>query len=157
MFPATHPKAGQPTNFAHRVIAAINKFGDHQLKLHTIRGNYELWSKRFEQIDAGKACLSIRVWSGKPYHSKQVEIARLTELDDIGLQRLQFIPDGSLFNVMTSIDFRVYRMPESLELTKTIAANDGLSFEDWKEWFFGDGKFDYRKPLAIIHFTKFRY
>lgn len=158
VFPATHPRKGEPTNFKVSLLKALYIHNPiAPIKLYTIRGNYELWRKRFEEIDAGDACLSIRQWSGKPYHSKQVEIARLTELDGIGLQRLQFIPDSTTFNVMISIDFRVRRMPESLELIKTIAANDGLSFEDWKEWLFGDGKFGYRKPLAIIHFTKFRY
>ena len=37
---------------------------------------------------------------------------------------------------------------------ENIAYNDGLSFEDWKEWF---KKYDISKKLAIIHFTKFRY
>ena len=35
-----------------------------------------------------------------------------------------------------------------------LAKNDGLSFNDWFYWF---EKYDLSKPLAIIHFTKFRY
>ncbi|MBQ9637447.1 MAG: hypothetical protein IJV36_06090 [Prevotella sp.] len=35
-----------------------------------------------------------------------------------------------------------------------LANNDGLSLEDWREWFKG---YDLSKPLAIIHFTSFRY
>lgn len=35
-----------------------------------------------------------------------------------------------------------------------LANNDGLSKEDWQEWFRG---YDLSKPMAIIHFTKFRY
>ena len=35
-----------------------------------------------------------------------------------------------------------------------VLSNDGLSFEDWEDWFRG---YDLSKPLAIIHFTKFRY
>lgn len=31
---------------------------------------------------------------------------------------------------------------------------DGLSFSDWYDWF---RKVDLRQPMAIIHFTKFRY
>ncbi len=34
-----------------------------------------------------------------------------------------------------------------------IAKNDGLSFEDFCEWF----KVRNKKPMAIIHFTDFRY
>ena len=32
-----------------------------------------------------------------------------------------------------------------------LAKHDGLSFEDWREWFKG---YDLSEPLAIIHFTK---
>ena len=35
-----------------------------------------------------------------------------------------------------------------------LAANDGLSFNDWYEWF---KAYDLNKPLAIIHFSEFRY
>jgi hypothetical protein len=35
-----------------------------------------------------------------------------------------------------------------------IPQNDGLSPEDFKEWF---KKYDLLEPMAIIHFTKFRY
>jgi hypothetical protein len=173
VFPVKHPRKGEPTYFKEKmhngllwdkgenVGYALNPSysipGDIQLKLHTIRANYALWQKRFEQIESGEACLSIRQWTGKPYASKQVEIARLTNEDGIGLQRLQFIPDGSLANFMTSIDFRLHRMPDSLNLAHQLAKNDGLSFADWKEWFFGSQNYDFRKPLAIIHFTSFRY
>ena len=157
-FPVTHPRKGEPTGFQHKALAAINHWEDHELKLHTIRANYLLWSKRFEEIMKGEACLSIRQWTGKPYASKQIEIARLTDDDGIGLQRLQFIPlNGDLGNFITSIDFCCHRMPEALNLAHELASNDGLTFADWKEWFFGSGKYDFRKPLAIIHFTSFRY
>ena len=39
-----------------------------------------------------------------------------------------------------------------------LAKNDGLSLEDWQEWFKAHEKDTvYDKPLAIIHFTNFRY
>ena len=164
-FPAKHPRKGEPTNFdaqvlnsvwsAHNMSLRYLKFG---IKLHTIRSNYELWSKRFKQIDEGKACISIRYWIGKPYHSKQFEICKLTKEDGIGLQRLQFIPlNNDLGNFITSIDFRCHRMPEALNLAHELASNDGLTFADWKEWIFISSKYNISKPLAIIHFTKFRY
>ena len=151
-FPAKHPRNGEHTNFdtkvlnavwrAHNMNCVVPKYG---MKLHTIRSNYDLWSKRFEKIDAGKACLSIRYWSGKPYHSKQFEICKLTKEDGIGLQRLEFY-NGCLQQPILSSGMTI--MAESL------ADNDGLPFESWKDWF---RKGDISKPLAIIHFTKFRY
>ena len=174
-FPATlHPRKGEPTYFKEKmhngllwekgenVGYALNPSfaipGGIQLKLHTLRGNYNRWYKIFEQIYAGEACLSLRVWSGKPYRSKMIEIARLTKDDGIGLQRLQFLPgpEGTMSDFRLSIDWRLRNHDEALELAHAIAKNDGLSFADWKDWMFGNGQ-DFRTPLAIIHFTNFRY
>ena len=164
VFPVKHPRRGEPTFFKEKAFETIMYERNNTMpenwpgKYHTIRANYMLWQKRFEQIEFGDACLSILQWTGKPYRSKQVEIARLTREDGIGLQRLQFIPlNGDLGNFITSIDFKTHRMPEALNLAHQLAEKDGLSFADWKEWFFGSGNYDFRKPLAIIHFTKFRY
>lgn len=154
-FPATHPRKGQPTFFKHQLINALKMdkedvpiYGiphrgmpNERLgrKLHTIRANYPLWKKRFEQINRGEACLSIRQWTGKPYASKQVEIARLTKEDGIGIQRLDLkaIGDHSL-----------------IHSSKIFANNDGLTREEWIYWF---ENYDLSQPMAIIHFTKFRY
>jgi hypothetical protein len=147
VFPSGHPRAGEPTLFRSKVEAAVNGLlGQWRKKIHTIRGNYPLWQKRFEQINDGKACLSIREWSGKPYHSKQVEIARLTKEDGIGLQKLTFSNMYGLLGASAWID-------DKFTLKDTLAFNDGLTFDDWFDWFKGLYHFD----LAIIHFTKFRY
>lgn len=142
-FPATHPRHGEPTGFEHKVIAAVAGWDDHWLKIHTIRANYELWRKRFEKIERGEACLSIRQWMGKPYASKQREIARLTKEDGIGIQKLEYnFTECTLHIGWLLLD------PE------TLANKDGLTRQDWENWFKG---YDFTQPLAIIHFTKFRY
>lgn len=156
-FPATHPKAGEPTGFEHKLHAAINGWSDHAyLKLHTIRANYPLWAKRFEQIERGEACLSIRQWTGKPYRSKQVEIARLTNQDGVGIQQVNINLD--CYDVHKVVDWFI---PDPKIETAfswfngtAIAYNDGLLIQDWVNWF---KDYDLSKPLAIIHFTKFRY
>ena len=144
LFLSKHPKCGQSTNFKYM-------FEKH-IKIHTIRSNYELWAKRISEVMEGKAQLSIRQWSDKPYRSKQELLATLTKNDGVGLQKLMFIPDanGNTTWNRYAIDGHYLSVP-SLE---TLANNDGLSLEDWKAWF-RDAKFD--KPLAIIHFTGFRY
>lgn len=151
VFPTTHPRKGEPTCFKEKVLAAINCYGGW-MKYHTIRANYELWKKRFEEIDAGRACLCIRQLTGKPYASKQVEIVRLTREDGIGLQKFEFTPDvnGNILWNWFSIDGS-FKMHIS---SKDIARNDGLEYKDWQDWF---KNYDDSKPLAIIHFTKFRY
>jgi hypothetical protein len=147
VFPVTHIRKGEPTGFKDAFLQGQNDVFDG--KHHTIRANYDLWKKRFEEIDAGKACLCIRQWSGKPYNSKQVEIAVLTKEDGIGIQKLCFNEDrdGKKSLILFTIDGK----PNNRLF---LAKNDGLSLEDWEEWFKG---YDLSKPLAIIHFTSFRY
>ena len=119
------------------------------VKLHTIRANYPLWEKRIKEIQTGNAVLSIRQWSGKPYRSKQVEIARLTAEDGVGIQKLSFDKDR---DGVSSLKF--FDINEKYIDWEILANNDGLSKEYWQEWIRG---YDLSKPLAIIHFTKFRY
>lgn len=133
-FPKTHSKSGQPTGFPLAI--------KHCEKIHTIRGNYELWAKRIKQVEDGKAVLSIRVWSGKPYNSKQVEIFRYDNTWGVGIQKLE--------------NFRSHLAPTiggNYFDWMDVAKNDGLSFEDFYEWF----KYAKDEPMAVIHFTKFRY
>lgn len=157
-FPATHPKAGHKTYFKTKLVkAGIIPFDYHeytivpdgpQYKFHTIRANYPLWAKRFEQINRGEACLSIRQWTGKPYASKQVEIGRLTKEDGIGIQMLTFYNnDIEQFNLPEINDDHTWHLED-------IAENDGLDIFSWLDWF---KDYDLSKPMAIIHFTNFRY
>lgn len=159
-FPATHPRHGQPTYFKEKIANAIYHMrhqevfepgepSDGDEKYHTIRGNYDRWYKIFEQIYAGEACLSLRVWSGKPYRSKMIEIARLTKDDGIGIQKLEFVPCCGIIGATVVIE------GEDKFMSKiTLAANDGMTHDDWLDWF---KSYDLSKPLAIIHFTNFRY
>lgn len=150
-FLSKHSRAGENTDFAHMFENGLYlkpeglKICRH--KIHTIRGNYPLWKKRIEEVQNGKAVLSVRQWTGKPYRSPQETLATLTHKDGIGIQQLNFSQrkDGAVW-----IDYPA-RMIDNLEL---IANNDGLSYEDWAEWFKDSDK---TKPLAIIHFTRFRY
>jgi len=151
-FPVKHKRAGFQTLFKEKLNNAINYERSHReyigftprTKKHTLRANDDLWVKRFELIERGEACLSIRIWSGKPYASKQIELCRLTKEDGIGLQKLQFFR-GSL--CYPTIDGKPCDCTE-------VAANDGLSLDDWLDWF---RSYDISKPLAVIHLTPFRY
>jgi hypothetical protein len=141
-FPKNHKKSGLPTNF----IQKINSLS----KLHTIRGNFLLWQKRFEKIEKGEACLSIRNWTGKPYNSKQVEVFNLKNTDGISLEKLEFYEDK---NGVANLKYPLInnKFEPNIDI---IAENDGLSLSDFKEWFKG---YDLSQPMAIIHFTHFKY
>lgn len=152
VFPVTHNRSGEPTGFKDKFLAAIKQDGEWW-KLHTIRANYELWKKRFEKIEKGEACLCIRQWTGRPYRSKQVELARLTHKDGIGIQLLK-IDKFPIEDSTAWYGFVDGYTQNHNEFFEKLAHNDGLSFADWYEWFKG---YDLSNPLAIIHFTKFRY
>lgn len=153
VFPKGHIREGDPTFFKEKIttkhfpMAIKLQSGVYRIitsrKLHTIRSNYQLWARRIAEIQAGRAVLSVRQWSGKPYRSKQIEIALLTARNGVGVQRLELTD----FTNPTNIDG--YSVT-----TFTLALNDGLNWEDWKEWF---KDYDLTQPLVIIHFTKYRY
>ncbi len=158
VFPTGHKRSGEPTKFraafqSGQTCSKCKKRNPAMctgecfsgLKIHTIRANYPLWLKRITEVQQGKAVLSIRQWTGKPYRSQQKELARLTMEDGIGLQRLTFSREMCNFEV----DSKGYAIHAG-----TLAKNDGLSYNDWVEWFKDTAL---SQPLAIIHFTKFRY
>jgi hypothetical protein len=163
-FPKTHKRAGEPTCFVEKILSEqiacglISKsevekyepfsmfvFNTDEPKLHTIRANYPLWENRIKQVQKGKAIISLRYWSGKPYNSKQIEFCQLDKDSGIGIQGLQMTALGWFVNGYDS-DFT----------TKDFAKNDGLTPIDFSEWFRGKISID-MEPMAIIHFTHYRY
>lgn len=135
-FPKTHKKNQYLTGFEHKI--------EEKTKIHTIRGNFELWRKRFDEIEKGNACLSVRIWTGKPYKSTQQEIFRFDKSHGIGIEKLFF--SGSL-------EYPLVDEFERINI-EVLSKNDGLSLTDFKDWF---KCYNTENPLAIIHFTPFRY
>ncbi len=162
VFPTGHKRAGEPTKFraafqSGQTCSKCKKRNPAMctgecfsgLKIHTIRANYPLWLKRITEVQQGKAVLSVRQWTGKPYRSPQEEIAVLTSEDGIGIQKLYF--NGSCYTKDGCIPIPMVN--KSVISYRKLAKNDGLSAKDWLEWFK-----DYdTEQMAIIHFTKFRY
>lgn len=136
-FPSYHCNAGWPTLFLEMIA------GGNGGKIHTIRNNWELWQRRIKAVNEGKAVLSVRYWSGKPYKSKQVEFLRLST-DQVGFQKLE----------RTILGYFIDDVDSDIT-TALLAKNDGLSTADFIKWFKGILPFD--KAFAIIHLTKFRY
>lgn len=139
-FPSYHKRKGDNTNFIDQLMLNYKK--------HTIRGNFQLWKKRIQEVQKGEAILSIRYWTGKPYRSRQSVICELDNKFGVGIQRL----DKMCFVNNTAF------IDESSEgyipaMLNELALNDGLSLEDFKEWFRKPNE----EPMAIIHFTGFRY
>jgi hypothetical protein len=156
-FPKGHPKAGQPTFFVEKILncyrdnfqlpdsfkpwidsyAALLKGEDYlkavaikELKPHTIRPG-----SRFKPGDM----VSLRVWSGAPYRSKQIEFAQVEvkrtwsiEINNrFGAASFEGVIDGKIFAQLHYGNDRDLNKDGLIKL----AANDGLELEDFVDWF----------------------
>lgn len=139
-FPVSHPRKGEPTGFA----AKIGK-----TKLHTVRANLALWEQRILEVQRGNAILSVRRWTGRPYASRQEVITELGDANGVGIQRIDFDSTNG-----TTSPFDSFKIDGKPGDSRELARNDGLSHDDFLAWF---ERYDLTHPLAIIHFTQFRY
>jgi hypothetical protein len=156
-FMSDHPLKGHPTYFKHKIllpresqhtIDSVKEFYDWSPKIHTIRTNYAYWARIAGEVNAGRGILSLRQWSGSPYNrkhdgSKPVEFLQLTKM---GIQEFKLTKELGMIH----IDGRVM----SIEDHGKIAMNDGLSQQEFYDWF----KFGRKETEGcVIHFTDFRY
>ncbi len=137
VFPKYHPKAGQPTYFVEQIYNSIymDKSGDwsdapgdtsnYVVELeHTILGRKHHTIRNGNRWKVGDK-FSPRVWSGKPYASKQITIAEDLEIKQIFNFSKDLISDKWYVNgvEMSSV--------ERIDL----AENDGLLYKDLLAWF----------------------
>lgn len=135
VFPVYHTKKGEPTFFVEKILKSINSskiqsklivqdalsiFNSENYlgcnpKNHTIRSG-----NRFKKGDF----FSPRVWSDKPYKSKQIilfEDVEVLKVWNIEIDENKcFYIEGKLLSV---------------GYEKILASNDGLSIEDLESWF----------------------
>ena len=156
-----HPRAGEPTYFAEKFFKGQGKYRaeiDEEFgrllipKIHTMRANYGMWAKRIAEVQRGEAILSVRVWSGAPYRSAQVTLANLDHTSGLGVQELRFMSKSIYSPYIGPID--EYTVSINFSDRKILSDNDGLSLDDWQDWF---ASYDLSEPMALIHFTPFRY
>ena len=155
VFPAKHPRAGEKTYFYAQIQNALFPGTEMSMKdgmakkLHTIRENYELWKKRIDEVNTGNAVLVLYEWADKPFRSKTRELFIFDKDSGISVQKitLGFIDDIASVEEVENEKANYYNI-------NIIAENDGLSEQDFRDWFKG---YDLSAPKAIIQFTKFRY
>ena len=158
-FMKDHPRAGEPTYFREKILSALNRdeelvatcFQKPPQKLHTMRSDYDEWERKIAEVNRGEAVLRVVTWKGIPYRSPWVEAAILTKDDGIDVQKIELNPKNLV--VYPAIVTREDGYKVQIDIPY-IAKNDGLSVDDMAAWFSG---YDLSKPLALIHFTKFRY
>lgn len=147
-FLSAHPRKGEPTGFEEAIINGT--------KIHTLRGNYEYWRKRVENVQKGLAYFSLRKWEGKPRQSAQIEIKQFHAEDGVGIIPVEKRNGGQIWHYQDPNDLFSNPFPlkplgnKNLDLAK----NDGLAIEDFMAWFEKAEKY---KPMALIYFTTFRY
>lgn len=164
-FLSGHPRVGEPTYFKEKIqlglgllIQAPGDFViDIEPKIHTIRQNFILWKKRVDKVRAGKAVIDLCEWKlpGGRFTpgNKLITFATLDKDSGCGVQILRFPAISICERKETPLSVLIDN-PKSIYNIGLVGANDGLSLEDFKEWFKG---YDISKHMAIIHFTSFRY
>lgn len=143
VFPAYHPKAGQPTFFVEKIWKGLwdasdnpylgnyqqeydNHFGIEQIinvhqflpKVHTVRAG-----NRWKAGDY----FSPRVWSDKPYNSPQIIIAPDIKIENVW--SFEITPTGSKCCIF------IDSISKPFNLLDEVAKNDGLTREDFNHWF----------------------
>ena len=161
-FPTTHPQKGKPTYFVEKIQLGLGLITelpgdcviDLEPKLHILRANnifrtnVPLWKKRMEEVMSGHAIIELFYWEGNPCSNKQVVFAVLDKDSGCGVQKIYL--KREFFKTNWVVDQSEFQD----QLLSTIAKNDGLSLDDFKEYF---KSYDLSKPMEIIQFTKFRY
>lgn len=155
-FPAYHPKAGQPTFFVEKILQAtwdscelpyyslhemleeVNAHNDNDIdKFVDTLDTETIYSHKWHTIRAGNHwkkgdIFSPRVWSGKPYNSKQIIIAPDIEIKKVFDLKYQHIrrPFVTNKNGLSYPNGTFHKM----------ALNDGFdNREDLENWLL-DGK-----------------
>jgi hypothetical protein len=152
-FPKGHPRQGHPTWFVEKVEACLadtipgwemsKTFTMHEWdayyncsmpKSHTIRGG-----NRFKVGDMA----SLRVWSDKPYRSKQIEFAQV-EVKKVWQFVLRPVKENGEIFIKGFLNGTLIET----QLAETIALNDGLTLSDFQDWFCPNGtKFILSLPI----------
>ncbi len=138
-FPAYHSRKGQPTYFIEKINKALGfeygiPFGEETEKHFADQGVayshnvYSICPPKYHTIRSGNRFkvgekFSPRVWSGKPYASKQVIIApdiQIKKIFEFEVTKSDYILQGKKLN-----------LPELEKLAK----NDGLTSIQLEDWF----------------------
>ena len=131
-FPAYHLRKGEPTYFVEKIWVSLGSSFLDQLsdeeRLFNPRLSLDEFNPKHHTIREGHRFkvgdwFSPRVWSGKPYQSKQIIIA-----PDIQVKKVWLF---EISNTSHAIDGFLY----NLNNLKEVAKNDGLEVADFELWF----------------------
>jgi len=162
VFPSYHPRKGEPTYFVEKIWNSLWLNGKRDIDykmvcdLNPDKDIWDYWMKieRLEQnpkhhtIRAGHRWkvgdkFSPRVWSGKPYQSKQIIIAPDIEVKKVWDFKINVDDD---YVLMTIDDWPLFEenmtFQSHFDALEELAKNDGLTSDDFKSWFKYPSNFD---------------
>lgn len=124
-FPVYHPRKGESTCFVQKILKSVLpadtdsqvagfNLDNYEAKYHTVIAG--------ERLKVGDT-FSPRVWIGKPYARKQIEIHKPIKIKRI----FKISSDGLLWYIDNQ--------PAISDTIRTVAKNDGLEYEDFLYWF----------------------
>ena len=139
-YPNYHPRAGEPTYFVEQIWNGFRDdyfalsddyipFVQKYVRLKAVGEPLHFGGVKHHTIRAGHRWkagdwFSPRVWSGRPYNSKQIQFA-----PDIQIKKTwPFMCDGLDGWFMDGRQF-------TLSWSERLAMNDGLTLYDMQEWF----------------------
>lgn len=139
-FPKHHKRAGEDTNFVPKIWNSLGYPG--KITMKGLEDEFYSWQhKEMNPYDKNHTVragsywkegelMSLRVWSGTPYRSKQIKIyedlsiKKIYKLEIISTDNgILFIFDGELIDI------------------RKLAHNDGLNVADLHSWFIDDPKY----------------
>jgi len=154
VFPVYHPRKGEPTRFIEKIYAGLADILP-EFKIPNDANDYWEWleyynctTPKYHTIRAGSRWkvgdkFSPRVWSGKPYQSKQIIIAPDIEVKSVQEIKIEVDKDYVCILIDNWPFFEENEnMVTQIEAFETLAKNDGLTLADMKAWF------KYPKPFT---------
>ena len=150
VFPSYHPTAGEPTYFVEKILKGLphtemyepegleidlGMMAEAEPKHHTIRAGH-----RWKVGDK----FSPRVWSGKPYQSKQIIIAPDIEVKKVWDFEITTAYNSEMRGDISNFIY-INRKLVLLNEYEKLAKNDGLTVGDMCEWFKIAFEEDYRE------------
>lgn len=134
-FPTYHPRKGEQTCFVEKILAGLSLPVYDQERGFDPRLSVDAFAPKHNTIRAGNRFkvgdyFSPRVWSGRPYNSKQITIA-----PDLQVKKVW---DFGISSITGNYFLNTNLIP--IDLLKVIALNDGFEeLDDFECWFPGRG------------------
>ena len=150
-YPAYHPKKGNETFFVEKIVRGLHRLGNEPWDIEDAIFSEEMYyivEPKWHTIRAGNRWkagdkFSPRVWSGKPYASKQIIIAPDIEIKSVQDIKIEVDKDYVCILIDNWPFFEENKnMVTQIEAFETLAKNDGLTLDDLKAWF------KYPKPFT---------